>query len=651
MRILHLHLLLATAATIAAAPVAAQSPARTEPSTNSAPQPLAIATNIPVARDIPFPGTMTLEVDATDTARAIFKVRQTIPVSAPGDLALLIPEWMPGHHGPDNEYDKFAGFEFRSNTGQLLRWHRDPVEVHGFHVDVPAGTTAVEARFVFLSATQPNQGRIMVTPSISNIEWETVALYPAGYFVRNIPVSATVILPAGWQAATALRPVAPTAGPGNRITYATVSYDTLQDSPIFAGRYFRRDDLGHGVALNTVADSAKELVVPADVLAKHRKMVDQAVKLYGARHFDHYDFLNAVTDELGGIGLEHHRSTEIDSGLGYYTEYKDHLLDRNVFPHEFTHSWNGKFRRPADLFTPDFRAPMQNSLLWVYEGQTQFWGNVLEARSGMSSKQDVLDKLAMVAASLDALPGKTWRPLLDTTNDPIIQNRKPEPWGSYQRNEDYYNEGMLIWLEADAIIRSGTANRRGMDDFAKAFFGVRDGDWGVLPYTRGEVIRTLNGVFAYDWTTFLADRVDAVRPRAPLAGFTRSGYNLTFTDTPTDAWKAREKSGENIDLTYSLGFAVKEKKLQTVRWETPAFVAALRTGDELLAVNDRAYTDEALKSAITDAKGGTVPIRLTIKRGGGVRLVSIPYAAGLRYPKFVKTGTARGALDLLLEAK
>ena len=636
-----LPLLLAATAIIAVPSNALAQSGKVSPR-NTAPQPLAIVDSIPPARDIPYPGTMTLEVDATDTARAIFKVRQTIPVATPGDLVLLIPQWMPGHHGPDNEYDKFAGFEFRSNSGQLLRWHRDPVEVHGFHVDVPAGATSVEARFVFLSATQPNQGRIMVTPSISNIEWETVALYPAGYFTRQIPVTASVILPAGWQAATALRPTAiPTSTGVNRITYGTVSYETLQDSPIFAGRYFRKDDLGHGVTLNSVADSAKELVIPADVLAKHRAMVDQAVKTFGARHFDHYDFLNAVTAELGGIGLEHHRSTD----------YANHLLDRNVFAHEFTHSWNGKYRRGADLFTPDFRQPMRNSLLWVYEGQTQFWGNVLEVRSGMSSKADVLDKLAMSAASLDALPGKAWRPLLDTTNDPIVQNRAPEPWGSYQRNEDYYNEGMLIWLEADAIIRSGTANKRGIDDFARGFFGVNDGDWGVLPYTRDDVIKTLNGVYAYDWTGFFADRVDGVRARAPLAGFTRSGYHLTFTDTPTAAWKAREASGKNADFTYSLGFSVKDRKLQGVRWDTPAFAAALRIGDELLAIGDRAYSDEALRTAITDAKGGTVPLRLIVKRGEAVMTVAIPYSGGLRYPRFIKTGTAKGALDLLLEPK
>lgn len=634
-------ILLATAL-VAASPLLAQ---------NSTPTAVLPVDRVPAARDMPYPGTIQLEVDATDTDRAIFVVRQMIPVAGPGDLVLLLPKWLPGAHGPDGKPEKIAGLVIKTAEGTVLPWVRDTVETNGYHVDVPAGTRAIEARFQYLSPTQPNQGRIVSTPSISNVQWDQMSLYPAAYYTRQIPVQATLVLPAGWQAATALRPAGAAPATGNRITYGTVSYETLVDSPVFAGRYFRKDDLGHGVTLNSVADAPDELKIPPAVLAKHRSMVDQAVKLFGSRHFDHYDFLNAVTDELGGIGLEHHRSTEIDVGLGYFTEYDKHLLDRNVFAHEFTHSWDGKFRRGADLYTPDYSTPMRNSLLWVYEGQTQFWGNVLEARSGMSSKADVLDKLAMVAASLDSLPGKSWRPLLDTTNDPIIQNRAPEPWGSYQRSEDYYNEGMLIWLEADAIIRGGTGNRRGMDDFAKAFFGVRDGDWGELLYTREDVIRTLNQVYPYDWARFFAERVDEVRPRAPLEGFTRSGYQLTFTDEPTGAWKARESSGKSTDLTYSLGLTVREKKIGGVRWGSPAFTAALRTGDELLAIGERAYSDESLRNAVTNAKGGSTPIRLTFKRGNAVRTVAIPYYDGLRYPRFTKVGKGRGALDILLEPK
>ena len=609
--------------------------------------------NFPVPRDLPYPGTIQLEVDATDIARQIFTVREVVPVAEPGRLTLLVPKWLPGHHGPDGEVDKIAGVSFSAN-GQPLAWKRDPIETSAYQVEVPAGVSSVEARFSYLSPLNPRQGRVVVTPEMLNLQWEAVSMYPAGYYTRRIPVVASVVLPAGWQAATALRPTsAPAATGPNRITYGEIDYENLVDSPILAGRNFRKDDLGHNVTLNSIADDPKDLKIPADVLAKFRKMVDQEVKTFGARHFDHYDFLNAISDKLGGIGLEHHRSTEISTDPGVFTDYDNHAGDRNVFPHEFTHSWDGKFRRPAGQNVPDFRTPLNNDLLWVYEGQTQFWGWVNEARGGMSSKQHVLDVLANYAAGQDQARGRDWRPLLDTTNDPIIQNRRPEPWGSYQRNENYYVEGLLIWLEADAIIRNGTGNKRGMDDFARAFFGKRDGDWGNLPYDRAEVIATLNSVYAHDWAGFLHERVDTVRPRAPLAGITMSGYELRYGDEPNGATKAFAKGGSGTaDFAYSLGFSVdKEGKLASVLWGSPAFNAALRSGDQLIAVGERAYSEDALKEAITANKDGKAPIRLTVKREDSVKVYTLPYTGGLRYPKLVKTGKGEGPLDLLLKPR
>jgi predicted metalloprotease with PDZ domain len=632
-----LSLLLASAA---GAQVAA--PVHTAPAATQA------VSAVPAPRDVPYPGTIRLHVDASDTARAIFKVRQMIPVAGPGRLTLLFPEWLPGHHGPDGQIDKVGGLEFYAN-GQRLPWARDPLEVYAYHVDVPAGAGEVEARFQFLSATAPNQGRVVVTPEIANVQFGSASLYPAGYYIRQIPVVASLTLPAGWQAATALRAAGSAQGGTNTITYQQVSYETLQDSPVFAGRYFRSDPLSHGAFLNTVADDAKDLALPAPVLAKHRAMVDQAIKLFGGRHYDRYDFLNAISDELGGIGLEHLRSTEITSDPGYYTHYDDHLLDRNVFPHELVHSWNGKYRRPAGQIVGDYRAPLNNDLLWVYEGQTQFWGNVLEARSGMSSKQDVLDKIAIAAAGLDNARGREWRPLLDTTYDPIIQNRQPEPWGSFQRNEDYYNEGMLIWIEADAIIRQGTRGRRGMDDFARAFFGVNPGDMGVLPYTREDVIATLNAVYPYDWAGFLRQRVDEINPRAPLGGFERSGYSLVYTAEPTNAFKAVINSAGGQNFYYSLGFNVnKDRTLTTVRWGSPAFDQALRIGDEIVAVGSLAYSGDALEDAIRGSQQSGQPVRLTIKRGEDVRVMNLAYTGGVRYPRLVKTGRGQGPLDILL---
>jgi len=613
---------------------------------NSAPQPVPIVDTIPAARDVPYPGTMILKVDATDLDQNIFVVSQTIPVSKAGPMTLLFPAWLPGNHAPRGQIEKVAGLAIKAG-GKTLTWKRDPVDVFAFHIDVPAGTRSLDVDFKFLSATAGDQGRVQVTREMLNLQWEAVSLYPAGYFTRQIPVSATVTYPSGWQAATALRP---TSTSGSTVTYGTVNYEVLVDSPVFAGKYFRKDDLGQGVTLNTVADSAKELVVSEEVLAKHRELVTQAVKLFGARHFDHYDFLHAITDRMGGIGLEHHRSSENQNDPGYFTDFAASLPDHNLLPHEFTHSWNGKFRRGADMWTPDFKTPMRGSLLWVYEGQTQFWGHVLEARSGMTSKQDKLDALAGIAASLDNRPARSWRSLDDTTNDPVISARRPKGWLSYQRSEDYYNEGLLIWTEADAIIRQGTNGAKGMDDFARAFFGINDGDWGEVTYTLDDVVGTLNGVYPYNWREFLSDRLTQ-KDRAPLGGFERSGYKLIYTDTPTNFTKAGMKANKFLDLTYSLGINVAKAKIASIQWDGPAFKAGLTVGQELIAVNGVPYSEDVLKSAVTVAKGGKDPIRLTVKTDALVRDVTVQWNGGLRYPRFEKTGTGDGALDKLLAPK
>ncbi len=633
---------LAFASTLAsAAPALAQ---------NSAPQPLPIVSTISPARDVAFPGTMRLQVDATDIDQHIFRVRQTIPIVAAGPMTLLMPQWLPGKHAPRGEIEKLAGLVIRAGGRELI-WKRDPLDMYAFHIDVPAGAAELDVSFQFLSATMPDQGRVVVTREMLNLQWEAVSLYPAGYYTRRIPVSASVTYPAGWQAATALRPVAGAAS-GPTITYQTVSYETLQDSPVFAGKYFRKDDLGRGVTLNTVADDPKELAVPADVLDKHRNLVTQALRLFGARHYDHYDFLHAITNRMGGIGLEHHRSSENQNDPGYFIDYKNSLPDHGLLPHEFVHSWIGKFRRGADLVTPDFRTPMRDSLLWVYEGQTQFWGHVLEARSGMSSKGDVLDKLANLAAGIDNRAGQTWRSLDDTTNDPIISARRPKGWTSWQRSEDYYNEGLLIWLEADALIRQGTANRRGMEDFARAFFGINDGDWGVVPYTFDDVVRTLNAVYPYDWSGFLTERLTEKSPGAPLTGFTRSGYRLVYRDMPNNAALIAAKRSTGTDLNYSLGLSAdKEGRITNVQWGSPAFAAKLTIGQTIVAVDGKTFSGDALKAAVTSAKSGTRPIRLTIKRDDTVREVAINYNGGLRYPHLVKTGSGTGPLDLLLRPR
>lgn len=605
----------------------------------------AFAQTIPEPRDVPYPGTMTLNVDATNTDQGIFRITQTIPAQA-GPMVLRFPKWLPGNHAPRGQIEKLAGLTIKAG-GRPLDWKRDPVDVYAFHIDVPQGVRQLEIAFQFLSATEEDQGRIIVTPEMINLQWQSVSLYPAGYYTRRIPVSASVTWPLGWRAATALRPKGASAG--QKVTYETVDYETLVDSPVFAGKYFRAEPLGSNVTLNIVADEAKFLEATPAQIDTHKRLVDQALKLFGTRQFDHYDLLLALTDRMGSIGLEHHRSSENGANPEYFTEWANGPGRRNLLAHEFSHSWVGKYRRPAGQMVPDFATPLVNDLLWVYEGQDQFWGYVLGARSGLFSKQETLDALANIAATLDIRRARDWRPLVDTTYDPIITPRRPKGWVSFQRSEDYYNEGLLIWLEVDAMLRSRTGGAKGMDDFARLFFSGTEGDFKARGFTMEEVAATLNRVSPYDWLSYLTKRTTEKATNAPLGGISQGGYRLVYTEDPSPFFKDKESRAKEIDLSFSIGASIaKGGKINTIVWDSPMFKAGLTTAAEIVAVNGVAYTDAALKAAITAAKGGTVPIRLTVKSGDRVWDVPLNWTGGLRYPTLQKVGVDETSLDRLL---
>jgi len=629
-------------------PAIAQSqPARAPVQTMAAVTP--VPNDVPAARDIPYPGTLALTVDATDLQRGIFAVRETIPVAQAGRMTLLYPKWLPGNHAPRGSIDDVAGLKI-SAGGRVLTWKRDPVEVYAIHVDVPQGTAELTVEFQYVSPVAGAQGRVVMTPEMLNLQWNLTAFYPAGYYARQIPVAATAILPAGWRYGTALEPVDPAAT--GTVAFRPVSFETLVDSPMFAGINFRQEQLAPGVRLNIVADTAEELAATPEQIEKHRNLVRQATKLFGAQHYDHYDFLLAITDKMGSIGLEHHRSSENGVDPGYFTKWDDGAGERNLLPHEYTHSWDGKYRRGADLYTAEYSVPMRNSLLWVYEGQTQYWGYVLQARSGLVSKEDTLAAYASIAAQLDTRPGRRWRPLVDTTNDPILSARRPQPWVSWQRAEDYYNEGLLIWLDADMQIRELTRGAKSLDDFAKLFFGVNDRDWGVLTYDYADVAATLNRVVPYDWAGFLKTRVDDIAPRAPLGWLEKGGYRLVYAAEPTTWWKNNEKSGKNSNFSYSLGLSIgSDGAVQQVIWDSPAFKAGLTNGSTISAVGGKAYGGDALKAAIVAAQAGKRPIELLVKQGDRFRTVAIPYYDGPKYPRLEKTNTGKAALDTLLTAR
>ena len=572
------------------------------------------------------------------------------------DTVLLYPKWLPGAHAPEGAIDRVAGLRITAN-GAAVPWTRDPVEVYAFRVHARPGTKSIDVDFDYLSPTSESVGDAEISRDLLLIEWNNVVLYPAGYFARQIPVTASATLPAGWQFASALE--AASASDAARKSFKRVSLETLIDSPLYAGRYSQRIDLDPGSAvpvhLNVFADRPELLAMKPEYVAAHRALMQQAYKLYNSRHFAHYDFLYSLSDQVMDNGLEHHQSSENGTDPDSFTNWDKTAYLRDLLPHELTHSWNGKFRRPADLWTPNYNVPMQNSLLWMYEGQTQYWGDVLAARSGLRTKQQALDHLALVAALYESQAGSQWRPLQDTTSDEIINPRRPQAWYDWQRFEEYYDEGALIWLDADTLIRERSKGARSLDDFAKAFFGIRDASVTVVTYTFDDIVKALNTVEAYDWATFLRQRLDAVGKPAPLDGLRRGGYKLTFTDTPTEYQSARDDHRSRLDLLYSIGIRVNNKDkpgtVSIVRWESPAFKAQLTEGVEILAINGIAYDDDVFKDAIRAAKGTTTPIELIVKNGDRFSVVSLDYHGGLRYPHLERDTSAPARLDDILTAR
>jgi predicted metalloprotease with PDZ domain len=593
----------------------------------------AIPATAPPPRNTPYPGTISLRVDATDLDRRLFSVRESLPVR-PGPLTLFYPQWLPGNHAPRGPIEAFAGLTITAGE-QRLAWTRDPLDVYTFKVQVPPGVHSLDLQFQFASPQNDVQGRIAMTPEILGVQWEKMLLYPAGHVASRITFEPSVTLPEGWRFATALE----TEGrDGDTVRFRPTTLETLVDSPLFAGKHFARFDLDPGaktpVRLNVVGDSAAEVEVSPEQLDTHRRLLQEEYRLFGSKHFDHYDFLLAVSDNFGGIGLEHHRSSENGVKRGYFREWDKNAPVRDLLAHEMSHSWNGKFRRPADLWTPNYNTPMQTSLLWVYEGQTQYWGQVLAARSGLWSADIARGALASVAATLsEKRQGRAWRDLEDTTNQPIVTARRPLSWVSWQRTEDYYNEGLLIWLDVDTKLRELSGERRSLDDFARVFFGVHDGSYVPATYTFDDVVAALDAVAPFDWAHFLRERTEGNGPAAPLGGIERSGWRLVYREEPSELTRKQDALNDTTDLSYSLGLIVgKEAKLTEVVWQSPAFKAGVTTGGTLIAVNGIAYKSDLLKQAIREAKTNNAPIELLVKTLDRYRTLKVDYSGGLRYP-------------------
>ena len=634
----------------------AQSQNQPQPQPDPMPPPIAA----PV--DQPYVGPVKLTVDLTDNARRVASVHEDISAE-PGakELVLLYPQWIPGSHSPNGPISKLAGI-VTTVDGQRVQWVRDRVNVYAFHVPLAAGSKVVGLDFQYLSPVKRMEGRIEVSDQIADLAWNTVVMYPAGYFSRDIDFDPTLKLPAGWKYATALETA---SVDGATVTFKRTSLNKLIDSPVYSGVNYKRIELSptptDKVFLDVFADAPEDLNITPEQLETHKNLAAEADKLYGSHHYDHYDFLLLLSDKVSGIGLEHHQSSEDGLPANYFTNWAAGVGRRDLLGHEYTHSWDGKFRRPAELWTPNFNVPMRDDLLWVYEGMTQYFGNVLTARSGMRTPEETREVFARVAAGFEISPGREWRPLVDTTNQPTVSQRTPVTWVSWQRPEDYYTEGALIWLDADTKIRELTGGQKSLDDFAKLFYGPYNGSYITFTYHFDDVVKALNTVAPFDWDSFLKSRVYDLHPAVPLDGITRGGYQLVYTDTPVAWVEKAEAAGGYADFSTSLGFSIGSPRddnsknpgaLSNVWWNSPAFKAGVTPDMQLLAVNGTAYTPAVLKQAIVAAENDTKPIDLTFMRGNQLKTIAIEYHRGLRYPSLQRVeGTPDRLDDILAPSK
>ena len=598
--------------------------------------------------DHDYPGVISLAVDATDVSRRIYRVQQRIPVR-PGPLKLWYPQWIPGNHAATGPINQFAGLVIAGN-GQRIQWRRDPLDVYAFLLEVPTGVATLDVEFQSLSPTADDQGRVAMTTELMSVQWSRLLLYPAGYDARRIRFEPSLRLPAGWRFGSALE----TAGnEGDVYRFRPLALVDLVDSPVYAGRHFRRFDLDPTgkvpVRLNVIADAPELLEAKPEILAAHRALVKQADRVFGARPFAHYDFLLALSDQFSGIGLEHHQSSENGTFPGYLTGEAP-FTDNYLLPHEYVHSWNGKFMRPATLWTPHFNTPMQNDLLWVYEGQTEFWAWVLATRAGLYSTQQAREVLAANAAMFDHRPGRGWRSLQDTVYQGIVDfNDSPPAWESWQRGYDFYDEGVLVWLDVDTRLRELSRGKRSLDDFARGFLGGASSQPQTRRYGFDDVVQTLDRVQRYDWAQYLRAHVDGHGP-APLDGLARAGWKLVYDQHPNLALADAEGDGEYDDFRYSLGVRIAhdEATVNDVIWESPAYRAGMARDMQLVAVSGKAYNADRLKRAIQTAGKEDQKIELLVKQGDSYRTLQIDYQGGLRYPHLERIAGTPDRLTQLL---
>ncbi len=577
---------------------------------------------------------ITLSVDATDAPRKILHAQETI-TARPGAITLIYPEWIPGEHGPTGPVVDVAGLHIMSD-GKELTWRRDLIDMYAIHLTVPKGAKQIDLTYDFLlpAVAVGFSSGASASSDLLVLSWNQVLLYPSEPKADDITVTPFLRLPTGWNYGTALTTENQSGGMTH---FAAVPLKQLVDSPVLTGEHFKRVDIspagGPGHFLDIASDDEATLDITQAQIAIYKRLIVEANSLFGAHHYDHYDFLYTLSDQVAHFGLEHHQSSDdrvdertlVDNAL-----FRAHA---SLLSHEYVHSWNGKYRRPAGLTTGDFSKPMKGDLLWVYEGLTQYLGNILAARSGLRSEQDYRDNLALAAARLDNEPGRTWRPLQDCADEAQLLYDARGDWNSWRRSVDFYEEGDLVWLEADATIRDLSKGTKSLDDFCKKFHGAPSTPPETKSYTFDDVVATLNEVIRYDWRRFFTERLESLSPHAPLGGIENGGWKLVYTDSRSDYQRTVEGAFRFSDFSYSLGISLNlQGNINDVHIKSAAATAGLAPGMQIIAVNGMKYTKERLEAAITDAKNGSTPIQLLARNGDSYKTFSVDYHGGLRFP-------------------
>ncbi|MGC2511026.1 MAG: M61 family peptidase [Acidobacteriaceae bacterium] len=594
---------------------------------------------------------ITITVDATDAPRKMLHADLVIPVQ-PGDLTLVYAKWIPGEHEASGPIDDLAGIVIKAN-GQTLPWVRDSVDMFKLHVLVPQGVTELRVHDDFLATAGPVgfSAGASTSENLAMISWNEVMLWPQVASAKDVQVTPSVILPTGWKFATALTI---TSTGGTTTHFATVPLNELVDSPVLSGRYFREIPLAPEISpqhyLDLAADGPEDLEVPAQMLAGFNDLVRQASALYQSHHYGSYHFLMTLSDQVAHFGLEHHQSNDDRVPEKTFLDPNLDVLEAGLLPHEFTHSWNGKYRRPEGLLSPDFQTPMKGDLLWVYEGLTEYLGDVLTARSGLWTDDQYREALANSAADLDNRPGRTWRDLQDTATAAQTLYGASGQWGNWRRSVDYYPEGELLWLQIDTIIRQQSHGKKSLNDFCVRFLGL-NGDTGpiTVPYTFDDVVSNLNAVQPYDWAGFLTEKLTTKENHAPLGGIENGGYRLSYSDTPNSMEESMEAL-RGVDAWYSLGLNLSHQGvIRDVLFYSPAYKAGLGPGMKIVAVSGRAYTDALMHDAIRNSKNTQAPIELIVENTAYFRDVKIDYHGGERYPHLERVDSKPDILNQILQ--